>query len=58
MEEYYHITMNDCSPLPTKDDEKALAEELGITYEELDAALDKHLPFNELLAYIETIRKK
>lgn len=54
MEECYHITMNDCSPLPTEDDMKAFAEELGIPYEDYLAALDKHLPFDELLEYIKS----
>ena len=34
MDKYYHITIDDGAPLPTEDDIKAFAEEIGITYDE------------------------
>lgn len=57
MEECYHITMNDCSPLPTEDDMKAFAEKLGITYEDFLSALDNHIPYNEIYEYVKSLHK-
>lgn len=58
MEESYHITIDDGAPLPTEDDMRELAEELGIPYEDYLAALDKHLPFDELLEYIKSLQNR
>ena len=56
-EKCYHITMNDCSPLPTEDNMKAFAEKLGITYEDFLSALDNHIPYNEIYEYVKKLHK-
>ena len=59
MEECYHITMNDCSPLPTEDDMNAFAEKIGITYDEYVDALDNGFyKTADVLAYVKEKHNK
>ena len=54
MDKYYHITIDDGAPLPTEDDMKAFAEEIGITYDEYIEALDNGFyKTADVLAYIK-----
>ena len=57
MDKYYHITIDDGAPLPTEDDMKAFAEEIGITYQDYLAALDNHIPYNEIYEYVRKLHK-
>ena len=58
MDKYYHITIDDGAPLPTEDDMKAFAEKIGITYEDYLAALDNHIPYNEIYEYVRKLHKR
>lgn len=59
MTDSYHITMNDCSPLPTEDDMKAFAEKLGVTYDEFISALDSGFyTTSDILEYVKKLRNE